>query len=212
MSVQDHDSRRLMTVNDLRDWFRSSVHEAMVRNSVEATESTGDYVVNVLTEYSRSENLYRMTEEEGRSHQPLAMIYRDAVESSSEEVRRRNLQRLGDLALFVAGFFAESLQRKLVDVDYYAGMGGAAYSSLAEAPPRSFEMLESNAVFGELAEKFTDFLDVLAEVAETARGNSEQNVMRLYELWLRTGSPRARRKLEEMGIQPLQSSVIGREH
>lgn len=205
-------TEKLVTVNDLHGWFENSVRTAMERNSVQARESTGDYVTKLLIQYSRSENLYQRTEDEGRSHRPLAMLYREAMESSSEEERRRNLQRLGDLALFVAGFFAESLERKPVDVDYYAGMGGAAYGSLADTAPRSFELLELNQVYRELAEKFMEFIDVLTEVSEMTRGNQEQNTLRLYETWLRTGSERARRKLEELGIHPHQTVVSGREH
>jgi len=40
------------------------------------------------------------------------------------------MQRLGDTALFIAGVFADSLNRKLVDVDYYVAMGGTAYAQV----------------------------------------------------------------------------------
>ena len=47
-------------------------------------------------------------------------------------------QRLGDVSLFIAGFFARSFARKLIDVDYHIAMGGNAYSSLADTLQRSF--------------------------------------------------------------------------
>lgn len=201
----------LLTVNDLREWFRGSVHEAIQRNELETGRMTENYVADLLMQYSRSDNLYEITEE-GRGLKPLAFMYRDAHEAETDEVRRQSLQRLGDIALFMAGYFAESLSRKAVDVDYYAGMGGAAYSSLAEAPPRNFSQLEVNEVFRELAEKFTAFMDVLAEVGQMAHGNADQSILRLYETWMHTGSPRARRKLEAMGIIPDDSTVSRREH
>jgi hypothetical protein len=145
--------------------------------------------------------------DEGTGMRPLAIMYRDALESRTEEVRRHNLQRLGDIALFISGFFSESLSRKAVDVDYYAGMGGAAYGTLAETRPRSFARLAMNEVFRELAEKFTAFMDVLAEVAQTAHVLSEKDILRLYEIWIHTGSPRARRQLEALGIQPNENLV-----
>jgi len=201
----------LLTVNDLREWFRGTVHEAMLRNQVAAAPMTENYVSDLLMQYSRADNLYEATEE-GRGLKPLAFMYRDAMESESDQLRRHNLQRLGDIALFVAGYFAESLSRKAVDVDYYAGMGGAAYSTLADTAPRNFDQLEVNEVFRELAEKFTAFMDVLAEVGEMAHGSPERNVLRLYETWLHTGSPRARRKLEAMGIIPDEHSSSRRSH
>jgi len=33
------------------------------------------------------------------------------------------LQRLGDVSLFIAGFFARSFARKLIDIDYHIAMG-----------------------------------------------------------------------------------------
>ncbi len=39
--------------------------------------------------------------------------------------------------LFVAGFFARSFARKLIDIDYHIAMGGNAYSSLADTLQRS---------------------------------------------------------------------------
>jgi hypothetical protein len=202
----------LLHIRDLEAWFQGSVREAMDRNDVEAELQTGNYLARLMLQYSRSDSLYELTEEGGRGLKPLAFLYRDAMESPSEGVRRQHLRRLGDVALFVAGYFAESLSRKAVDVDYYAGMGGAAYGSLADSPPRDFSELKHNEVFRELAEKFTLFMDVLAEVGEMAHGNSEKNILRHYETWLHTGSPRARRKLEAMGIFPNEANTSRRNH
>mgnify|MGYP002137355912 CR=1 FL=1 len=41
------------------------------------------------------------------------------------------MRAMGDFSLYIAGFFSDSLKRKLVDVDYYIGMGGAAYENAA---------------------------------------------------------------------------------
>jgi len=201
----------LETVTDLRQWFHGSVQEAMLRHELKAGPLTGKYVANLLTQYSRSDRLYEITEE-GCGLKPLAFMYRDALESPNEELRRQSLQRLGDIALFIAGYFAESLSRKAVDVDYYAGMGGAAYHSLADSPPHNFDALEVNEMFRELSEKFTAFMDVLAEVGQKAHGNGDQSILRLYETWLHTGSSRARRKLEAMGIIPDEANSSRRRH
>jgi len=34
--------------------------------------------------------------------------------------------------LFIAGFFAQSFARKLIDIDYHISMGGRAYATLAK--------------------------------------------------------------------------------
>ena len=55
----------------------------------------------------------------------------DALEAPTAQERERGLQRLGDVSLFMAGFFAHSFARKLIDIDYHIAMGGRAYGTLA---------------------------------------------------------------------------------
>src|SRR4029078_12982392 len=45
--------------------------------------------------------------------------------------RGRSLRRIGDTSLYVSGFWSDSLEGRLVDVDYYIEMGGTAYGELA---------------------------------------------------------------------------------
>jgi len=67
-------------------------------------------------------------------------------------------------------------------------------------------------VFSELAEKFARFVDVLDEVAENAPGRHNASLLRSYELWVRTGSPRAARRLRRQGVLPAPGSVSRRHH
>jgi hypothetical protein len=57
-------------------------------------------------------------------------------------------------------------------------------------------------VYDELASKFVAFVDALGEVSEGASCNNDIDVLRQYEIWLRTGSPRAAERLRAAGIQP----------
>ena len=59
-------------------------------------------------------------------------------------------------------------------------------------------------IFSELAEKFTRFVDVLSEVSDRSGTNSSTDLLRLYEKWLRTRSPRNGDLLLERGIVPNQ--------
>ena len=107
------------------------------------------------------------------------------------------LKEIGDVSLFVSGFFSDSLKRKLVDVDYYATIGGFAYSALSRYESDTF-----SPVFAELAENFAAFVDVLTEVSERTSCTSNSDLLRLYEKWLKTGSPRSGQLLVEQGVVP----------
>ena len=201
----------LVETASLQEFFRDSIDTAMATNKVVLDDHTAHYVVNLLALFARSEALYESTSE-GYRLKPLALMLTDAVDASGETERNVMLQRLGDVSLFVAGFFGEGLQRAAVGMDYYVNMGGGAYHSLSihmRGTPRGRAF---GGIFSELAVKFQDMVDVLNEMRESARGNTDANLLRLYELWVKTGSRRAARLLRELGVQPVAQDGAGFEH
>jgi hypothetical protein len=192
----------LITDMNVREFFRDSVRDALNHQKLDAAEDTVFYVVNLLVYFSRAENLFTATPD-GPLLQPLALIYAEAVEARGAQERQAALRRLGDVALLIAGLFSASLSRKLVDVDYYIAMGGSAYGHLADLQRGSNVHRSFCAIFGELAHKFQRFVDVLDEVRDKTHLGSSTDVLRLYEIWLKTGSPRAGERLRQLGIQPV---------
>lgn len=196
----------VLEVQNLQEYFRSTLQAAIERQQFEIDDHTEHYVVNVLTLFSRSEALFDKTPE-GRRLRPLALMLADAVHATSGMERACALQRLGDVSLFVAGFFARSFSRRLVDVDYHIAMGGRAYDSAAEVLRGTARGRALGGVFRELSVKFQQLVDALNEVAESACENSDQDLMRLYELYVKTGSPRARDQLLRLGVQPVATTL-----
>lgn len=200
----------LVPVTSLEEFFRDSVDAALAANHVSVECDTSRYVVQLLTLFARADACYDPAAG-GNGHRPLALMLAEAVQAQGAEERRVALQRLGDVALFTAGFFAEALQRRAVGIDYYVNMGGGAYLTLAAAPATARGRALSE-VFAELGAKFLDLVDVLAEVRAAASGHSDQDVLCLYEAWQRTGSRRAGRRLRQAGIEPVGTPVLARAH
>ena len=205
------DTERVIPVANLQEFFRDSIDSAMSNQGVRADDHTAYYVVNLLTVFSRSEALYERTEQ-GFGIKPLAGMLSDAVSANNLEQRNLALKRLGDVSLFIAGFFYESLARSLVDVDYYVNMGGGAYGSLSESVGGSTRGRVFQAVYAELADKFQEFVDVLNEVRDMAKSSSDHDLLRLYEIWLRTGSGRVAGLLRELGVEPNQFAASPFQH
>ena len=101
----------------------------------------------------------------------------------------------GDVALFISGFFSDSIGRRRVDLDSYARLGGYAYGGAARLSPQ-----ELSSVFNELARKFVRFVDVLNEVSEESGLAENGGIRRLYQRWLDTGSRRSETLLRREGI------------
>ena len=201
----------LVAVSSLREFFRDAFHTASEHNHVDIDEQAEQYVVNLLTLFSRADALYEKTPE-GLRIRPLAHMLTDALEAPNAIARQRGLQRLGDVSLFIAGFFARSFARKLIDIDYHIAMGGNAYSSLADSMQRTGSRRCIASIYAQLAEKFQRLVDALNEVSEMSYRHSDADVLRLYEIWMKTGSPRAHGLLRSLGVQPVLAACLRREH
>jgi hypothetical protein len=161
--------------------------------------------------FSRADALYERTPD-GLRIKPLAHMLAEALEAPTTFARQRSLQRLGDVSLFVAGFFARSFARKLIDIDYHIAMGGNAYSSLADTMPRSLSGRCIAAIYMQLAQKFQRLVDALNEVSEMSYQHTDADILRLYEQWMKTGSPRAHGLLNKLGVQPVKQGGFRRGH
>lgn len=205
------DTERVVPVANLQEFFRDSLHGALTRAHVAVEDQTEHYVVNLLTLFARSEALYEGPPGAARL-KPLVVMLCEALEAPTASERNRALQRLGDVSLFVAGFFARSFAARLIDIDYHIAMGGRAYGELAHAVARGRGRV-LGAVFAELSAKFQPMVDALNDISETSYRHSDQDVLRLYELWLKTGSARCYAIMEKLGVSPMRErGGIAREH
>jgi hypothetical protein len=189
---------RLVRAHSPSEFFKEHVEAACVRQRLRVSAPVSFYVVNMLAGFVRAAP---------RSGDPLdteALGIRLArALQAGGRAGRQDLQNVGDTSLFVAGFFADSLRRRLVDIDYYTFVGGRAYSSLGEIDDVRAE------IFAELADHFASFVDILADVSERTSMANDQDLLRLYEKWLLTGSRRSGELLAERGIVPNASIAAG---
>lgn len=202
---------KVITGMNVREHFHRTVSKAIVNQCVETSEHTTVYIVNLLTTFTRSNELFDKTSD-GVYLKPLVHLYMESLAVSSKTDRNRSMKRLGDVALFVAGIFSNSLNRGMVDVDYYIAMGGNAYSYLSDSVTGTEQKQIYGEIFGELSKNFTAFVDILGEVSEQSHLSSHKDLLRLYEFWVKTDSKRAERQLRKQGIHPLQDAVNDWKH
>ncbi len=188
----------LTTAESLGDYFAKLVTEVLQSQKARTLPVVKQYIISLLLDYSRSENLYPKQEEE-----ILAFRWFQALAAELGE-KVKSLKRLGDFTLFISGFFPDSLSRKIIDIDYYMALGEKAYGHLSQIfldyhPARKEEL------FGDLSNRFPLFVDVLSEVSEKSSISTDTGLLRLYERWIRTRSERLARLLLDRGIIPLES-------
>ncbi len=173
------------------EFFHEVVTDALSVVDLDASEPASWYLVGLLGDMTRA----RLTDEPHGLK--LAQTGADAGE------RVKTLKEVGDTSLYVAGFFAESLGRSLVDVDYYVGIGQTAYARLA----RSMGRTSLTEVYDELSQNFPLFVDVLAEVRKRT-DFATTDVTRLHEIWIRTRDEWIEKKLRAIGVLVDPGKVI----
>src|SRR3981189_105916 len=97
------------------EYFKDLVNGALARQRLSAGELTSFYAVHLLASF-----LERPANDD---REPLALKLARALDAGGAQ-QRASLRQIGDVSLFVSGFFSDSLRRKLVDVDHYAPIGG----------------------------------------------------------------------------------------
>lgn len=188
----------LALVTQPQEYFRELVLEALGNQKLSTQPETEFYLVNLMNEFMTTDRLYGRDEAGAVRQDSLALMVKEAFEQPVPHAQSVLFRHIGDVSLYVAGFFQDSLNRKLVDVDYYIDMGGAAYQQVAN---RAEEDLRK-ALYLELAEKFGALVEVLAEVSDMTSQRSQKDILRIYEIWVKTKSERAAKALQEAGILP----------
>jgi hypothetical protein len=183
-----------------KDFFSSELRAVMEKRRLGAKKESFNYLVELLIRFIHTNTLFAQSNDGKLAENFLVGLYSEYVNGNAE-TKRQALQRLGDVCLMVTGFFPDSLNRKLVDVDYYSGMGGAAYGELSR-------LLTGSAFFLELSVKFRAFSNVLAEISERSGLHSNGDLLRMYERWNLSGSERLKELLAEKGIEvPLRFDI-----
>lgn len=174
------------------EYFKEVVERVMARQGFRSSELSSFYLVQLLDDFVALDHRY--AEAEVEKDTTLAELLCGAISAPGER-RFARFKFLGDVALFVSGFFSDSIARRKVELDYYTRMGGYAYGHAARLSPT-----DASSVFYELSAKFGRFVDVLNEVSEESAVTDAAGILQLYERWLQTGSKRSEDRLRQEGI------------
>ena len=178
-------------ISSTSDFFQSVLREAIARQKVKLGQVTESYLVNLLAEKTVAH----------ADDQPLSFKLAQA-DHAEPLTRVRLLKETGDTALYVCGFFAESLSRRLVSVEYYMELGTAAYRRLVQLEKLLGELLRG--VFFELSAHFPRLVEVLAEARShfAMHGTTSAfELLELYEQWRKTGSEHLAQRLRAAGFR-----------
>lgn len=202
MSKETKSGKPDLTVST-KEFFSESLETAFKHFHFSPHPLSRTYLIDLLERYMLSHNFFDVDQGTGRYKQStLAETFLKA-QQATPAVRMDLLKKLGDTSLYVSGFFGDSLNRKLVDIDYYVEMGGVAYNTLSKQT--SDETMSE--VFDCFANRFVEFVDVLTYMSQKTQVQTDKDLLRLYDRYLATGSKLAEEQLLEKGVL---NSELGR--
>lgn len=181
---------------DARDFFSQHVTEALKSLDVRTALATQHYLVDLLVGFAAADRVQEMCT-------PFVELLGKALSVAGPE-RANRMRSLGDAALFVSGFLADSFTTRGVTQTYVIAIGARAYGEVSRV--RSSFILDAGPeteVFIELAGRFAAFSRVLDEVREQTAMCTDGELVRLYERWCTTRSPELSRRLHRRGVGPV---------
>ncbi len=182
------------------EYFHTMVNSAVEDLHVNADETVIFYIVNLLSEFAQSENVYAELGPNA-DQEPLTVLLEKALNSEQNEQISR-FKHLGDFSLFISGFFSDSIYRRLISTDLYSTVGCTSYSQLANIMKNKLQSKAFWEIYSELAENFSVFVDILAEVSDKSFTHTNKSILKTYERWIKTKSFRDEKILKKEGIIP----------
>jgi hypothetical protein len=128
----------LVLESSLQGFFYDQLSQVNKKSSKPLATEIIFYSSNVLDLYGDSKRYFEIVE--GRVREKTLGI--KLLESSqySSSIQKQVVKDVADTALFMCGFFSDSLKAKIVDLSYYHQIGRDAYAMLNGLMPSYFEV------------------------------------------------------------------------
>ena len=156
---EDPEAKRPRPAVESTDVFFDHLNSVNEKSSHPLPKEVIYYSSIVMERFGESKNYFQESAEGKWSEKILGEKF---LKSSALPKNRQigELKDIGDTALFLCGYFSDSLNRKLIDTGYYRQIGRASYKKLNVFAPSVFEL----ANFYDSVARFFDTLTAMMSV------------------------------------------------
>ena len=179
-----------------RQFFQEKITAAQAKNNIAIDTDVEFYLITLLCDFIQPSSPHLL-----QLDKPLALFLKETLEAPPHEQTLR-FKILGDLSLYVSGYFQESFNRRVIDVDYYITVGSIAYRTAATRVGNS-----SRHVYEKLSQNFAALVELVAEVAVIPTQTHAVDILATYDRWTRSNSQRLLRMLLDIGIDPIKTNT-----
>ena len=165
----------------IESFFEEEIIKSSNDQNIKISYHSRIYLSKVMAKYSTPDSCNDL-------NKTIAELYIRSVAEGKKSIKFKKYKDVGDIALAKAGLFPESISRML-SKDYYYDMGSVAYDECYK--------IRGAKIFQEISRNIEDFSEIIFGAKNCSITN---NILELYELWRRTESSFARKRLFSLGI------------
>ena len=156
-----------MRIPSLYQFFRRQLQQGFASSGIDDLPAL-DYVSDMLTRFSRTQQLYPITSSNGETLEHIVDFTIEARRAQGWDGHRPDRARelmvtrhIGEYTLFMSGLFRERLQARR-ELDYYYSHGRSAYLQCADFTHNP----NSSQLFRNLATNFPTVANILASLRQ----------------------------------------------
>lgn len=179
-----------------RDYFNELLEDVLKEvDRFEIHPLSKLYLSELLHKFLHVDYLFEK-DEDGKRDSKMLCEQLFEFQNLDPTIRIQKLKKLAETILYVSGFFASSLNKKLVNQSYYIQIGAMVYENLSTIVDRE----KKSTLYKHLGEHFLNYADVLTEVSQKANIQKSNDVLEIFGRYVDTGSAWAEKLLIRNGI------------
>ena len=149
---------RKINPTSIKSYFSKIVNMSFFDLGKERDDKGAMYLTDMLTEFARTEKLYKLTDSDGRKVQTIVGMLIENQKNTSENTERELRKYVGDFSLFMSGMFREYVDKNSY-LSYYVNEGMKSYFVVSRL---DLEMGKGDPViFSKLSRDFKFYSDAL---------------------------------------------------
>lgn len=165
----DHGKKIILSTN-LQGFFFEDLNDLNKKSLCPVPESIIYYSSEVLDKFALSQDFFEFSD--GRVREKILGTKLLAASQMSREEQKKIYKEVADMSLLVCGYFSESVNKKIVDTQYYAQLGKMAYGHLNSCSPGFLDIPSFYAMIATCFESMTTLLALLANKNRTGEDNT----------------------------------------
>ena len=153
--------------HSLQAFFFDRLNDANKRTTNPLPNEVIFYSSLVMDKFGESANYFAVEDDGSVREKLLGMKLLEAGHKKKNQ-HSAELKEVGDTALFLCGFFSDSVSRKITDISYYQSVGRTAYNRLNTIIPEVYEIQD---FYLQISDLFVRLMNLMAIISsEVAQG------------------------------------------